>query len=102
MVESGLQIESPKTMNDNKRECCHLDLQGSTHRTTGKWVSLHPTTSHIFQSLGNNVCLGGFKSLRKDCTETNLDYEDTVEKLNASINKHRKTRLAVPFKALAL
>jgi regulator of cell morphogenesis and NO signaling len=51
--------------------------------TVGAWVTEHPQTSRVFESLQLDYCCGGDKPLAQACLEQELDPQQVIAKLEA-------------------
>ncbi|MDC0935671.1 iron-sulfur cluster repair di-iron protein [Pirellulales bacterium] len=55
--------------------------------TVGDWVTEHPQTSRVFESLQLDYCCGGDKPLAQACLEKELDPQQVIAKLEALLQR---------------
>lgn len=53
--------------------------------TVGDWVTEHPQTSRVFESLQLDYCCGGDKPLAQACSERELDPQQVIARLEESL-----------------
>ena len=65
--------------------------QVNLNSSVGNWVTAHPQTSRVFESLQIDYCCGGGKSLEQACWDRGLDPKQVVQQLEQAITEDEES-----------